>query len=224
MWAGTFSHQLVENSRYFGTNRVGSNLVPDDCGALSSAHFHDFLPSDAELVLYEAEIDHGQAFRCFSTVALPFDLLVALPSAIYSGLSSIFSQKCYFDHPCCWVRKEYSTRSFFRVYGNRVEINEPQIRIPFGFLGCGSWNSDQIVNHPFDRGAFGFSVVRGCSKQHACLVFPICGGNVARHRCQCNGPLWNRMCTDCGKKTWSWDFDSWRLLSFVVPHSRRLVS
>lgn len=208
----------LETLSYFGTNRVGSNLVPDDCSALFSAHLHDFLPSDAELILYEAEIDHGQAFRCLNALTLPLQVLAAVPSAVFSGLSSVFGQKCTVDHPFCWVRKEYSTRSFFRVYGNRIEINEPQIRIPFGFLGCGSWNSDQIVNHPFDRGAFGFSVVRGYSKEHACLVFPIFGGVVARHRCQCNGPLWNRCCTDCGKKMWSLNYDSFVVVP--VSHTR----
>lgn len=195
----TFTITSLFNYRYFGANRAGSNLVPDDCSALFSAHLHDFLPSDAELILYEAEIDHGQAFLCCSAVTLPFELLLAVPSAVCSGLMSSLLT-CPFDQPCCWVRKEYSTRTVFRVYGNRIEINEPKLRIPFGFLGCGSWNGDQIVNHPFDRGAFGFSVVRGYSTEHACLVFPVFGGVVARHRCQCNGPVWNRMFTDCGKK------------------------
>jgi hypothetical protein len=103
------------------------------------------------------------------------------------------------DELCCWVRKEYSARTFFRVYSNRIEFNEPRARIPFGYLGCGSWNEDVIATHPFDRGAFGFSRVNSCTTAHTLGIWPSYGGVVARHRCQCNGPLWNRMFTDCGK-------------------------
>ncbi|GAX15728.1 hypothetical protein FisN_3Hh203 [Fistulifera solaris] len=202
--------------RYFGTNRAGSNLVPDDCSAFYSAYLDDFLPVNAEVVLYEAEIDHGQAFRCCSALTLPLQFLFKVPSAVFSGLVSTLLH-CSFDQPWCWVRKEYSSRTFFRVYGNRIEINQPQLRIPFGFLGCGSWNSDQSVNHAFDRGAFGFSVVRGYSSEHACLVFPVFGGVVARHRCQCNGPVWNRMFTDCG----GWWCDEWLCLYCCCTYKYR---
>ncbi len=207
---------------YFGTNRTGSNLVPDDCSAFFSAYLDDFLPSDAEEVLYAAEIDHGQAFRCCSALTLPLEFLFKVPSAVFSGLVSTLLH-CSFDQPWCWVRKEYSTRTFFRVYGNRIEINQPQLRVPFGFLGCGSWNSDQSVNHAFDRGAFGFSVVRGYSSEHSCLVFPVFGGVVARHRCQCNGPVWNRMFTDCGKNTVR-SLRYFTFLSLIIDSRNDLVS
>lgn len=32
------------------------------------------------------------------------------------------------DEICCWVRKEYSTRTFLRVYSNRIETNNPGLR------------------------------------------------------------------------------------------------
>lgn len=106
---------------------------------------------------------------------------------------------------CCYVRKEYNTRSFYRVYANRIEYNRPSLRFPFGLLGCGSWNADQVLTHPFDRGAFGFQQVRAGVTQYLCCLFPSYGGVVARHRCQCYGPVWNRMCTDCG----GWWCDEW---------------
>jgi hypothetical protein len=97
------------------------------------------------------------------------------------------------------VRKEYSTRRWFRVYANRIETNSPHARFPFGYLGCGSWNADDVTTHVFDRGAFGFQKVRCLTIDYLCCIWPVYGETVARQRCQCNGPLWNRMLTDCGK-------------------------
>ena len=149
-------------------------------------------------MLYEAEIDHGRAYSCINVTNTLVFCGGIVPVLAAQGISYVLG---YFtcDSICCWLRKEYSTRTYFRVYSNRIEINEPQIRCPFGCLGCGSWNADNIKAHPFDRGAFGFSAVRNGTPHHPCCCWPIYGGVVARHRCQCNGPLWNRMCTDCGK-------------------------
>jgi hypothetical protein len=63
----------------------------------------------------------------------------------------------------------------------------------FDYKGCGSWNSDQIIINQFDRG----------STQHLCCCWQVYGGVVARHRCQCFGPLWNRS-DYCG-----WWCDEW---------------
>ena len=172
--------------RYFSTNRVGSNFVPDDIGGLPSTHLQEYLASSKDVMLYQAELDHGKAFRFFSFQWL---LFIKPPGLI---------EKMSCDEMCCWVRKEYSTRTYFRIYPNRIDVNEPTCRCPFGCLGCGSWNGDKIVSHPFDRGAFGFQQVR-CGAPASCFCCqPVFGGVVARHRCQCNGPLWNRMFTDCG--------------------------
>ena len=113
-------------------------------------------------------------------------------------------QHCNCDQACLWVRKEYSTRSWYRVYTNRIEVNQPKVRIPWGCLGCGSWNADDILTHPFDRGAFGFRPIRAGELAHLCCIWPVYGGTVARQRCQCYGPLWSRM-EDCG----GWWCDEW---------------
>jgi hypothetical protein len=51
----------------------------------------------------------------------------------------VLLQCCSCDEIVCWLRKEYSTRTFFRVYPNRIEFNVPRMRIPFGLLGCGEY-------------------------------------------------------------------------------------
>ena len=76
--------------------------------------------------------------------------------------------------------RRYTTRTFFRVYANRIEINQPVLRFPFGILGCGSWNADNIVTHPFDRGAFGFQRMNACTNAYCCCVFPIYGDVIPR--------------------------------------------
>ena len=95
---------------------------------------------------YEAEIDQGHAFRCCQ----PWLAIMCLPKlwmyAAARGCGQILSG-CSCDEVVCWVRKEYSERMFFRVYPNRIEFNIPQMRIPFGFLACGSWNADYIVTN-----------------------------------------------------------------------------
>ena len=89
------------------------------------------------------------------------------------------------------------------MYPNRIEVNYPNLRF-FGLCGCGSWASDAIVSHPFDRGAFGFRPVRWGIRSLLCATWPVYGGVVARQRCQCNGSLWPRL-LDCG----GWWCDEW---------------
>jgi hypothetical protein len=187
------------NSRYFGTFRVGSNLIPDDINGLPSTHITQSLPTDSQIVLYQAEIDHGKAFECCQLTCIYLTCCGGwIPLIATQGMLVVFGF-CTCDEMCCWIRKEYSTRTFFRVYSNRIVLNVPRVRFPYGYLGCGSWSADTILTHPFDRGAFGFSRVHSFTTAHICGVWPAYGGAVARHRCQCNGPLWNRMFTDCGK-------------------------
>jgi len=120
-----------------------------------------------------------------------------LTNTIMGGIGKCF-QECSCDESLCWLRKEYSTRTWFRVYPNRIEVNYPKVRF-FGCLGCGSWNGDQITSHPFDRGAFGFRPVRCGVRNYLCCIWNVYGGDMARQRCQCNGSLWPRF-FDCGGK------------------------
>jgi len=183
--------------RTFGTYRSGSNLVPDDIAGLPSTHLEEHLISHSDELLYEAEIDHGYSFRglrlSYLCLCTPWGLVYLLSKGL-SKLLTIFP--C--DEAFCWVRKEYSTRTFFRIYPNRIGFNHPKVRFPWAYCGCGSWNADQILAHPFDRGAFGFSTVRCFAIDYFCCTWPLYGSSVARHRCACNGPIWNRMLTDCG--------------------------
>mmetsp|Transcript_27282 Transcript_27282/g.57151 ORF Transcript_27282/g.57151 Transcript_27282/m.57151 type:complete len:488 (-) Transcript_27282:84-1547(-) len=216
---GDLDEEVIEPLRYFGTNRVGSNLVPDDIPGLESTHMKAHLAQNSDLLLYEAEIDNGFGWRCcrpfWWCMIIPWlwPLFLAWVAANGMGKACGF-MSC--DQICCWVRKEYSTRTFFRVYPNRIEVNYPVVRFPFGYFGCGSWNSDVIQTHPFDRGAFGFNRVHCCTLKHCCCICPLFGGVVARHRCQCNGPLWNRMLTDCG----GWWCEEWLCKSWfcVYPY------
>jgi len=190
--------------RYFGTYRNGNVSIPDSIIGLPGCHDNESLASDPNLVLYEAEIDQGLAFRTFrpayACVCTPWGAAYILAQG-FNGIKELF----VFDQTCCWVRKEYSARTFFRVHPNRIAINYPQFRFPYAPLGCGSWSSDHIKNHPFDRGAFGFRRVHCGTTEYFLCLWPLSGAVVARQRCPCNGPLWNRMCTDCG----GWWCDEW---------------
>ena len=87
----------------------------------------------------------------------------------------------------------------FSRLGVEMTLSQQCSYLPFfAIVGCGSWNADKIVTHPFDRGAFGFQRVHCGTCHYLLCLWPIYGGVVGRHRCQCNGPLWNRMLTDCG--------------------------
>jgi hypothetical protein len=184
--------------RYFGTNRAGSVLAPDDISGLTSVHIEAHLASNQDPILYEAEMDVGTAYRCYRLYYFCLFTPWGLAYAVATGFLKVFSL-CPCDEACCYVRKEYSSRRWYRVYSNRIAVNDPAVRIPYGVLGCGSWNADDILSHPFDRGAFGFSRIHCAVMDYLCCMWPVYGGTVARHRCQCNGPLWNRMFTDCGK-------------------------
>ena len=166
-------------------------LVPDDIVGLPSTHILSGLVSDTNVILYEAEMDQGQGYRglrpllCIITIiSLPFAAIYVLVKSLISN----YGINC--DESCQWVRKEYSTRTWYRVYSNRIETNKPVCRL-FGMCGCGSWNGDAILTHPFDRGAFGFRRVPAGVVAYLCCVWPLYGWTVARQRCQCNGPLWH---------------------------------
>lgn len=175
--------------------RSGSGVqVPDDLSALPSAHIHSNFFGDPTLPLYEAEIDQGYGCRGIRPL-VPILLIVSIPlAAAVVVLKQVFSSygfRC--DESFQWVRKEYSSRIYYRVYSNRIEVNTPSCRL-FGMLGCGSWNTDVIQTHPFDRGAFGFRRVNTLVVSYLCCLWPTYGWTVARQRCQCNGPLWHGMC------------------------------
>jgi len=195
---------LTSSSRYFGTYRNGaSNIVPDDIGGLPSTHIRKGLATNPDTLLYSAEIDHGRAFRCLRPGVICFCTPVAIQFLATQGINKCF-KFCTCDEICCWLRKEYSTRTFFNVYPNRIEVNNPSCRM-LGCFGCGSWNADDVTVHYFDRGAFGFRRVKAGVINHLCCIWPVYGGVVARQRCQCNGSLWDRMCTDCK----GWWCDEW---------------
>ena len=189
--------------RTFGRYRPNSVWVPDDIDGLPSTHLDDgqYLPTDPDQLLYSAEIDNGRAFRCFRPEHVLW-LCPPLWPIILAGGINVMCQSCSTcDEMCCYVRKEYFKRTFYRVYPNRIEINEPHARC-FGMCGCGSWNADVILTHPFDRGAFGFRAVRCGTIELMTCCWPLYGGVVARQRCQCNGSLWDGGCD------WWW-CDEW---------------
>ena len=183
--------QLYKIPRTFGTLfRNSSVVIPDDIPGLPSTHLlGSHLATDTDTLLYEAEIDNGRAWRCVRFVNVLWICPCAWVYVCSKGLGAMFQ---YFtcDEACCWTRKEYSTRTFYRVYPNRIELNNPHVRFPWGFCGCGSWNADAILAHPFDRGAFGFRKVKYGVINYLCLIWPVYGDAVARQRCPCNGPLW----------------------------------
>jgi hypothetical protein len=177
--------------RRFGQSRSGSVLVPDDCGALPSAHIQSKLATDRSILLYEAEIDQGKAWRGIRLL-MPIMLVLSLPFVVIASLckTALKDYGTNGDESCCWLRKEYSTRTFLRIYSNRIEVNTPSCRI-FGLFGCGSWNSDSVINNQFDRGAFGFRRVNAGVISYLCCLWPVYGWTMARQRCQCNGPPWH---------------------------------
>lgn len=171
--------------RTFGRYRGNQVIVPDDIDGLPSTRDLPTLATDPDTLLYDAEIDNGRAWRCLRPcwAAVPFWPMAAVQCLACGG--------CSCDEMLCWVRKEYSTRNYFRVYANRIEVNNPRARIPWGLLGCGSWSADDVVAHPFDRGAFGFHRVKSGICALWCCFSPMYGESVGRQRCQCNGPVWH---------------------------------
>ena len=186
--------------RTFGIYRNNGVVVPDDIDGLPSCRLIPTLATNPDVLLYEAEIDNAYAWRCLRPVWIVFGICPPLWPA---ALACLQAGMCSCDEIVCWVRKEYSSRHYYRVYPNRIEINQPFARIPFGCCGCGSWNGDHVLAHPFDRGAFGFRSV-ACAPTKFCFCLPLCGDAVARQRCQCNGPPWG-----AGVVTRGWWCDEW---------------
>lgn len=122
--------------RTFGKFRSGSGvLVVDDIVALPSTQIPEALATDPNIILYQAEVDQGRACRgmrpllCGLTIlTLPFAYLYACFKSVVSG----YGINC--DESCQWVRKEYSTRVWYKVYSNRIETNTPMCRF-FGMFG-----------------------------------------------------------------------------------------
>lgn len=110
----------------------GSNLVPDDCGALPSTHMAEHLATNSDLILYEADIDHGHGYRCYRLLYMWLITPIGWAYVAVQGLS-VVCKHCSCDEACCWVRKEYSTRTLFRVYPNRIVVNQPKVRYPYGY-------------------------------------------------------------------------------------------
>ena len=143
------------------------------------------------MFLYEAEIDQGKAWKGIRPL-MPIIFFLSLPFVVIASLfKDVFKDYgANGDQACCWVRKEYSTRTFLRVYPNRIEVNSPSCRL-FGLFGCGSWDSDNVRSFQFDRGAFGFRRVNAGVISYLCCLWPVYGWTMARQRCQCNGPPWH---------------------------------
>mmetsp|Transcript_29113 Transcript_29113/g.66840 ORF Transcript_29113/g.66840 Transcript_29113/m.66840 type:complete len:428 (+) Transcript_29113:148-1431(+) len=114
-------------------------------------------------------------YRLYTACALPKGLLMC-------------------DQPLLWHSKQYNLRTYLYVYDNRIEANYPSIRFPWGFLGCGSWNEDNIVVHHFDRGSFGFRQIPCGTPNHCCFIWEPFGEVGGRQRCPCNGPLVDSRC------------------------------
>uniref|UniRef100_A0A7S4J1H5 Uncharacterized protein n=1 Tax=Odontella aurita TaxID=265563 RepID=A0A7S4J1H5_9STRA len=179
-----------EPLRTFGNFRTGGVVIPDDIDGLPSTWIDDRFPSDPNELLYDAEKDHGTAFRCLRPMILCSLTPCGIAYVVSKGLTHFLSY-CTCDESCCHLRKEYSSRSHYRVYPNRIVVNVPTVRIPWGCFGCGSWNADKPVAHVFDRGAFGFRRVQCGVVNYVCCAWPVYGQAVARQRCPCNGPLWS---------------------------------
>jgi hypothetical protein len=153
-------------------------LIPDDIDGLISCQDGSQLPSDPNLLLYEAGIDHFQAFRiirpCCACLLTPCGVAFMTARGL-NGFKELFA----LDRVRYWLRKEYSTRTFLVIYPNRIEINQPQVCFPFGCFGCGSCNSDLISTHVFDRGAFGFRRVN-IGINHLLCCWPVSAMPVQR--------------------------------------------
>ena len=88
-------------------------------------------------------------FLQFVFYICPYMWVSLLTNTLMGGIGKCFHE-CTCDEIFCWLRKEYSTRTWFRVYPNRIEVKYPKVRF-FGCLGCGSWSADQITSHPFGK-------------------------------------------------------------------------
>ena len=126
--------------RSFGQFRSNSVHVPDDIVGLPSTQMNDDnnFVSDVNTLLYSAEIDNGKAWRSCRPGSFMWFYISVVWNCGFDQMTKLMN--C--DEVCCWVKKEYSKRVFYRVYPNRIEINDVNIRLPWGLCGCGSWNSD----------------------------------------------------------------------------------
>jgi hypothetical protein len=127
----SFSTNTINNNikRYFGSVRVGSNLVPDDIDGIPSTHIWDQSISNPTVLLYEAEIDHGSAYK----KCRPGYICLLNPLLLLKSLKNYFTDFIC-DEVCCWLSKEYSKRTFFRIYSNRIEYNDPVVRYVMVFM------------------------------------------------------------------------------------------
>ena len=65
--------------REFGNYRAGlTNIVPVDIDGLPSTHLYAHLATDPDILLYEAEIDQGRAFRCIRPWVRENDIFICL--------------------------------------------------------------------------------------------------------------------------------------------------
>ncbi len=158
--------------RTFGKWRNNSNVIPDDVEGLPVTHIYRHLAAVPSELLYDAKVDPGTAFRCLRPIYL---IYLCPPMWVYMAATGVQDVLKNFtcDQTCCWVRKEYSSRSYVRIYSNRIELNQPKLRW-FGAMGCGSWNTDGITIHLFDRGAFGFRRIP-ITYHHMCCFYPVYG-------------------------------------------------
>jgi hypothetical protein len=150
-------------------------------------------------------MDQGVAFRCCAYWCW------AIPCfwPFYACMNGTqLNRACDCTPMCCWLRKELSTRTVYRLYANRIEVTAPTTRIPWACCGCGSWNLDNTSVYVFDRGAFGFQRVPCCSSSHCCCCWEPFGGVIGRQRCPCNGSPWPRLLSDWG----GWWCDEWLCL------------
>ncbi len=159
-------------ARTFGKYRNNSNVIPDDIEGLPNTHLHSHLAKVPAELLYEAEIDQGMSYRCLRPIWLIYLCPFMWVHAATYGVSGEL-KNCTCDEICCWVRKEYSSRNYIRVYSNRIEVNQAKVR-GWGMMGCGSWNTDSVTVHLFDRGAFGFRRIP-ITYHHCCCCFPVYG-------------------------------------------------
>ena len=189
--------------KYRAGTEAGGVLIPSDIDGLPSCQILSNFKNTAPL--YVAQNDEGEAFKCCANWALA--LPCCWPRAVSMGWNQL-SSLCDCTPICCWVKKELSTRTVYRVFSNRIEVSMPSTRFPWACLGCGSWNIDNVRPYVFDRGAFGFRRVRCGSKSHCCCLWEPFGGVVGRQRCPCNGSPWPRAASDCG----GWWCDEWLCL------------
>mmetsp|Transcript_15660 Transcript_15660/g.42042 ORF Transcript_15660/g.42042 Transcript_15660/m.42042 type:complete len:473 (-) Transcript_15660:498-1916(-) len=149
-------------------------------------------------ILYAAPISMRYKDHVISEGPCSYCLACPFPCSVFSYVMNLWRvYTCAgcsdgvtkFDQPLLWRTKQYHLRTYVHIYNNRIEANYPTVRLPWGLLGCGSWNEDNVVVHYFDRGSFGFRQVPCGTRHHCCCVWEPFGEVVGRQRCPCNGPL-----------------------------------